>query len=169
MDRAGKLFNEVAAASKGTPVPVTDAMSQAAGRAQELANTGAKGMPRVISKFIARVTDPEKLPVDWQEARDFYSNVSRLSSNEYQNMNPQMAAQIGKFARAFDDSLLSTAEQTGKGEQYSQAMQLYRTAKVWQKFGSNIWGGFKSALPYAGGTAVGAAAGKSLYDFLAGK
>jgi hypothetical protein len=168
VERAGRLFNEVKAAAPN-PIEVTDAMSEAASRAKELSDAGAKGMPRVISKFVARVTDPDKPPITWQEARDFYSNVSRLSANEYQNMNPQMAAQVGKFAGAFDDTLRAAATTAGKGDQYSQAMQLYRTSKVWQKFGSNIWQGVKSALPYAGGAAIGAEAGKSLYELLAGK
>jgi len=167
VEKAGQLFNEVKGAAKGSPVEITDAMSQAAERAQELADAGAKGMPRVITKFVARVTDPEKAPIAWDEARDFYSNVSRLSANEYANMNPQMAAQVGKFAGAFDDSLRAAAAAAGKGEEYSQAMQLYRTSKVWQKFGSNLWQGFKSALPYAGAGAIGGAAGRRLSDLLA--
>jgi len=138
-------------------------------RAKELADTGAKGLPRVISKFVARVTDPEKAPIAWDEARDFYSNVSRLSANEYQSMNPQMAAQVGKFAGAFDDALRATAETAGKGDQYSQAMQLYHTSKVWQRFGSNLWEGFKRALPYAGAGAIGGAAGRRLSSLLEGQ
>jgi hypothetical protein len=79
-------------------------------RAKELQDAGAKGLPRVIRKFVARVTDPDKAPIAWDEARDFYSNVSRLSANEYQSMNPQMAGQVAKFAGAFNDALRATAE-----------------------------------------------------------
>jgi len=166
VERAGQLFNEVKSAAGGSPVEITDAMSQAAMRAKELSDAGAKGLPRVISKFVARVTDPEKAPIAWDEARDFYSNVSRLSANEYQSMNPQMAAQVGKFAGAFDDALRATAAAAGKGDEYSQAMQLYRTSKVWQRFGSNLWQGFKKALPYAGAGAIGGAAGRRLSSLL---
>jgi hypothetical protein len=163
VERAANLFNTVKAAAPGE-VEITGAMSQAAMRAQELANAGAKGMPRVISRFVARVTDPEKAPIAWDEARDFYSNVSRLSANEYQSMNPQMAGQVGKFAGAFDDALRATATAAGKGDEYAQAMQLYRTAKVWQKFGANVWQGAKSALPWAGGAAAGSYAARKVLD-----
>jgi hypothetical protein len=166
VERAGQLFNEVKSAAGGNPIEITDAMSQAAMRAQELANAGAKGMPRVISKFVARVTDPEKDPIAWDEARDFYSNVSRLSANEYQSMNPQMAAQVAKFAGAFDDALRDAAAAAGKGDEYGQAMQLYHTAKVWERFGSDVWQGFKRALPYAGAGAIGGAAARRLTDVL---
>jgi hypothetical protein len=169
VEHAGQLFNEVKTAAGGNPVEITDAMSQAAMRAKELQDAGAKGLPRVISKFVARVTDPDKAPIAWDEARDFYSNVSRLSANEYQSMNPQMAAQVGKFAGAFDDALRATAETAGKGDEYSQAMQLYHTSKVWQRFGSNLWEGFKRALPYAGAGAIGGAAGRRLSSLLEGQ
>jgi hypothetical protein len=144
-------------------------MSEAASQAQELSDAGANGMPRVISKFVAGVTDPEKAPIAWDEARRFYSNVSRPSANEYQGMNPQMAAQVGKFAGAFNDALRATATAAGKGDEYSQAMQLYRTSKVWQRFGSNLWEGFKRALPYAGPGAIGGAAGRRLSSLLEGQ
>lgn len=162
VERAGQLFNEVKTAAKTQAVPITEEMSQAAVRAQELADAGAKGMPRVISKFVARVTNPEKPPIAWDEARDFYSNVSRLSANEYQNMNPQMAAQVGKFAGAFNDALRSAAAAAGKGDEYSQAMQLYRTSKAWQRFGSDVWQGVKKAVPWAAGSAAGTAIGSGI-------
>lgn len=159
VERAGQLFNQVKAAAKTSEVPVTDEMYAAASRAMDLADTGAKGLPRVIFKFMNRVTAPYKEPIAWDEARDFYSNVSRLSANEYQNMNPQMAAAVGRFAGAFDDSLRAVAAAAGQGDQYSEAMQLYRTAKSWQRFGANVWSGVKKALPFAGGAAAGSAIG----------
>ena len=155
IERAANLFNDVKTAAKATEVPVTDQMYAAASRAMDLSDAGAKGLPRVISKFMQRVTNPDKAPVTWDEARDFYSNVSRLSANEYQNMAPQMSGAVSRFASAFDDSLRATAAAVGKGDEYSQAMQLYSTAKSWQKFGANVWGGIKQALPFAGGAGVG--------------
>jgi hypothetical protein len=159
VDRASNLFNQVSSAAKDTPLQITDEMSQAAERAQELAAAGAKGMPRVISKFISRVTDPDKPDITWNEARDFYTNVSRLSGNEYQNMAPQMGRAVAQFAGAFNDSLNAAAKTAGVGDQYQQAMQLYRTAKGWQQFGSDVWEGAKRALPVAGGAAAGSALG----------
>jgi len=93
-EKAGQLFEKAKGAVGGEAVPVTDEMSQAAMRASELAERGAKGLPRVISRFVQRVTDPNKPTIQWNEFRDFMSNVSRLSANEYNNMNPQMAAGV---------------------------------------------------------------------------
>lgn len=155
VEKAGQLFNEVKAAAGSSPVPVSDEMYTAASRAMDLADTGAKGLPRVISKFMNRVTNPGKTPVLWDEARNFYSNVSRLSANEYASMNPQMQAAVGKFAGAFNDALQATAEAAGKGDEYAQAMQLYARAKSWQRFGSEAWQFVKKAAPYAAGVGAG--------------
>ena len=169
VDKAGSLFNQVNAATKGASVPVTNDMYAAASRAMDLADTGAKGLPRVISKFMNRVTDPTAPPVDWSEARDFYSNVSRLSGNEYQNMNPQMARAVGQFAGAFNSSLRGVAQAAGVGDQYAQAMQMYAKAKGWQQFGSDVWTGMKKALPVAGGVGAGSLIGRKLSDLLTGE
>lgn len=155
VEKAGKLFDEVAAAAKSKQVPVSDEMSQAASRIMELSERGAKGMPRVITKFVSRFTDPEKAAVAWDEARDFMSNVGRLSKNEYQNMNDQMAAAVSRFAAAFNDTLEGVAQSVGKGDQYIQAKQLYSTSKSWQRFGSEAWKFVKQAAPYAVGGGVG--------------
>ena len=116
-------------------------------RASELAERGAKGLPRAITRFIQRVTDPDKPAIAWNEFRDFMSNVSRLSANEYSSMNPQMAAQVGKLAGAMKDAAQGVAEAGGVGDEFSQAIQLYARSKAWQKFGAEVWAGFKKSDP----------------------
>ena len=75
-----------------------------------------------------------------------------------------MQAAVGKFAGAFDDALRGTAEAAGKGDEYSQAMELYHTSKVWQRFGSETWKVAKKALPYALGVGTGGKLALSLAD-----
>jgi hypothetical protein len=36
-------------------------------------------MPMAVRKFLNRITDPEKAQMNYEEARDFASNISRLS------------------------------------------------------------------------------------------
>jgi hypothetical protein len=172
-ERAGQLFNEVKQAAGNVPVDVTDEMSQAASRIQELSDAGAKGMPRVITKFVSRVTDPDKPQITYDQARDFYTNVSRLSSSEYQNMSPQMSAAVSRFAGAFKDSIRASADSMGAADKLDQAMQLWGTAKSWQQFGSEVWTGFKRGLPWGAGAGAGAATGsfaiKKLTDLLGGQ
>ena len=91
----------------------------------------------------------------WDEARRFYSNISRPSANEYNSMNPQMQRAVGPLGRALNDVLNDTAASVGKGDEYAQAMQLYAKAKSWQKFGADTWQFIKRTAP----TAIGVGAG----------
>jgi len=55
----------------------------------------------------------------------------------------------------------------GVGDAFSQAMQLYARSKAWQKFGAEVWAGFKRAiLPGAIGGGIGYQAGKRLSDLM---
>src|SRR5882672_4203041 len=77
---AGKLFSEVGGAANQLPVDVAKPGNLAL-EAQELSKQG-NAMPKVIRDFIARTTDPEKPPLTYAEARQFYSSTSRISANE---------------------------------------------------------------------------------------
>src|SRR5215469_12966756 len=123
-EQAGQLFDKVRDAIGGNRIPISDEISEAAMRAAELSERGAKGLPRVISRFVQRVTDPAKPDIAWNEFRDFMSNVSRLSQNEYNSMAPQMAAQVGRLATAMRQAASAAAKAGGVGDQFEQAMQL---------------------------------------------
>ena len=157
VEKAGQLFDKVKSAAAGVEVPITDEMTAAINQAKQLSATGAKGLPRVVTKFFNRINNSDE-PLTWDEARMFYSNVSRLSANEYQSMNPSMARAVGKFAGAFNNTLRTTAEAAGVGDDYAQAMSLYARSKAWQQFGSDAWSFIKKAAPYA----LGAGAGSKL-------
>jgi hypothetical protein len=163
--KAGQLFNRVSAAVGDTEVPVSNEMSTALERILKLKDTGAKGTPQVITKLLNRVTTPGQQPLNFDDARLFYSNVSRLSANEYQQMNPQMQRAVGDFARAFKDSIHDAAEDAspGMGDTLDQAMKLYGRSKAWQQFGSDTWTVGKKAAATAAGVGV---AGKFLLSNL---
>lgn len=164
-DRAGQLFQKVAAAAKDVDVPVTDEMYKAIEEAKQLSDAGAKGLPRVITKFFNRVSNVDD-PLSWDEARRFYSNVSRLSANEYQSMSPQMSRAVSKFGSAFADALEGVAKEAGVADDYAQAMQLYGKAKSWQKFGSNLWNTIKASAVPIGGSVIGGGVGAKIANAL---
>jgi hypothetical protein len=160
VEKAGQLFNEVAGAAKDHPIQLSDEVYDALKNIKQLSDAGAKGTPRVAAKLANRLNNVDE-ELYWDEARRFYSNISRLSANEYQSMNPQMQRAVGQLGRALGDVLNETAAGVGKADQYAQAMQLYRTSKAWQQFGSNAWTFVKKAAPYAVGAGAGARMGMS--------
>jgi hypothetical protein len=158
VEKAGQLFDEVSAAAKDQPIELSDEVYDALNKVKQLSDAGAKGTPRVASKLANRLNNQDE-ELYWDEARRFYSNISRLSANEYNSMAPQMQRAVGQLGRALGDVLSDSATAAGKGDEYNQAMQLYRTSKSWQQFGSDAWTFVKKAAPYAVGAGAGARLG----------
>lgn len=127
--RAGENFNQVMTAARQEPIDISGP-GRVALRIQDLADRGAP-MPQVVRKFLVRVTNPEKPDLTYEEARDFYSNISRLSANETQRLTPVVAAQVGKLRVALDLALEDTAARVGQAPAYRSAMTEYaRAAKL---------------------------------------
>ena len=71
-------------------------------------------MPQAVRQFLARVTDPDQGQLTFGEARDFASNISRLSANETQRLTPVIAREVANMRVALNQSLAQTAGQAGK-------------------------------------------------------
>ena len=147
---AGKNFQEVMGAAKDVPVSITDNLSEALSRYQELVDSGGS-RSLSVSKLLNRVTSPDRTPLTYKEARDFYSNISRLSANEAQRLTPQMKQQVGAVRAALNEAIQGTASQAGKGAEYGSAMkefaQASRNAETAKKVAK---AGIKYAVPAAG-------------------
>lgn len=124
--RARTSFKEVASAAN--PATVDTAISgNTALEIQKMAESGGT-QPKVIRDFVKRVTDPQKGPLTYEEARKFYTNASRLSADESQRLTPDMKRMVGQFRADLDSAISQTASGAGKGPQYTQAMRDYRGA-----------------------------------------
>jgi hypothetical protein len=154
LEKAGELFDTVRAAAQDEPIQISDELYSALADIKKLADAGAKGTPRVATKLANRLSNVDQ-ELYWDEARRFYSNISRLSANEYNSMAPQMQRAVGQLGRALGDVLQGTAESVGKGDEYAQAMSEYARSKAWQQFGSNAWNFAKQVAPYALGVGAG--------------
>src|SRR5207253_11041554 len=97
-------------------------------RIQQLADRGAS-MPQAVSKFLRRITDPEKAEMTYEEARDFASNISRLSANEFQRLSPVVAKEVAGLRVTLNRAVADAAGKAGKGQEYAQAMTEYARAK----------------------------------------
>ena len=151
MARAGKNFQKVMGSTRRVPVDV-EAPGQVALRIQQLAERGGTE-PRAVSKLLRRMTDPEKPQLDYEEGRDFYSNISRLSTNEYNRLTPVMQREVGNLRTALNSSLQRAAGSVGQGDRYAGAMKEYaQAAKIGSYRDAVLSALAKGALPVAGAT-----------------
>lgn len=146
--RAGRNFQEVMGAAKDVPINV-EGPGKAALRIQELADRGGS-MPKSVRNLLSRITDPEKTPLAYGEARDFYSNISRLSASEAQRLTPVVKREVAALRAALDAANESAAGEVGKAAVYRAAMKEYRRSALLKE-------GVKKGVKYGAG-AVGAGA-----------
>lgn len=151
--KAGVKFQDVMGAAKNATVDV-QAPGQSALRIQELADRGAS-MPLVARKFLRRITDPNLGDLTYGEARDFASNISRLSADEYKRLTPVVRREVANLAATLNESIASTAKAAGKGAEYLQAMTQYRRASQLRDLWTTMIEGGKKALPAVGAGGVG--------------
>jgi hypothetical protein len=154
--RAGQKFESVMAAAKDVPIDV-EAPGQVALRIKQLADRGGS-MPMVVRKFLNRITDPDMGAMTYQEGRDFASNVSRLSADEYGRLTPVVGREVTNLRMTLNKAVGVAAAKAGKMEEYQAAMKEYANAARLNEAWNNIWTGVKRAAPYATGSAVGTAA-----------
>ena len=154
---AGVKFQQVMGAAKNAPVDISGPGNVAL-RIQELADRGSS-MPMVARRFLQRVTDPNKGPLLYEEARDFASNVSRLSANEFGRLTPKMATEVHKLRVALNKAIGDTAASAGKGPEYWSAMKEYARAAQRAELGRAA---AKKGLQAAGLTGTAYLVGKAL-------
>lgn len=131
--KAGAKFQQVMGAAKDIPIDVS-APGDAALRIYQLSERGGT-MPKVVRDFLKRATDPAKPAIAYQEARDFASNISRLSADEFGRLTPVMANEVHKLRIALNKSVEMAARQAGKGDDYLAAMKEYaQAAKAYKAF-----------------------------------
>lgn len=124
--RAGVNFQEVMGAAKNVPIDIS-APGNAALRIMQLSERGGT-MPKVVRDILKRMTDPNKPPMAYEEARDFASNVSRLSADEYSRLTPALKREVGNLRVTLNHAVEKAAASAGKGPQYKAAMKEYAKA-----------------------------------------
>lgn len=148
-ERAGQTFQAVMGAAKNVPVDI-NGPGQVALRINQLAERGGS-MPMAVRKFLARITDPSKGDLTYEEARDFASNISRLSANEFQRLTPVVAKEVGNLRVTLNEAVAQAAQKAGKLDEYRSAMSEYaRAMKLRDAIDAAVEGAKKAALPAAG-------------------
>jgi hypothetical protein len=162
--RAGENFSQIMGVAKDIPIDVR-MPGDVALNIQKLSESGAS-RPKVISDFLKRVTDPNKGPLTYEEARNFYSNATRLSADENMRLTPIMKRQVGAFTSALNDAITGAAAQAGKASQYTDAMTEYHRAMQLRALGDKakdiLTNKMAQTAAAAGAGAAGAYAVKEL-------
>ena len=152
--RAGEKFQDVMGAARNVVIDNAEAGDTAL-RIAQLAEHGGS-MPMAVRKFINYSTDPNKPQMTYEVARDFASNISRLSVDEYKRMTPVVAREVAKLAAKLNQANAKAAQAAGKGAEYKSAMREYARAKRIEDAISTTLSGAKKALPIMGAGGVGA-------------
>ena len=145
--RAGEAFQDVMSAAKAVPIE-TKVVGDAALRVQQLADRGAT-MPQPVRKLLLRMTDPAKAPMAYEESRDFASNISRLSVNDFNRLSPVMAKEVAGLRVALNEANAQAAKLAGKGAEYKAAMREYAQAMRLKHAIDTSIAGAKRAVPVA--------------------
>ena len=150
--KAGQKFQSVMGAAKSVPVDV-EGLGAVALRINQLAERGG-AMPMAVRKLLHRITDPSKAVMTYEESRDFASNISRLSANEFGRLTPAVAREVANLRVALNHANAMAAKQVGKLDEYNAAMLEYARAMRIKNVVNAAIEGAKKGAPYA--TAIGA-------------
>lgn len=151
--RAGEKFQSVMAAARDIPIE-TKAVGDVALRIQELAERGGS-MPMSVRKLLNRMTDPNKAALTYEESRDFASNISRLSADDYKRLTPVVRREVAALSAELNLANARAAQKAGKGAEYKSAMREYAQAMKLKEMAQNAMKAGKKIAPWA--TAAGAA------------
>lgn len=145
--RAGAKFKDVMSAAHSVSIDVNEA-GKVALRIQQLAERGGT-MPTAVRKFLQRVTSPDLPPMAYEEARDFASNISRLSADEAGRLTPVIGREVANLRVALSKANAEAAKAAGKGKEYIQAMSEYARAMKIRAATDSIFQSIKRVAPYA--------------------
>jgi len=127
--RAAANMRAVSQRMQGQSVP-TASLQEPLAEYQQLAQwgRGARAANRLATKT------SEGQPLDWGEAEKAISALSRLSANEFNNLNPQMQRQVIIVRDALRSAMADTAttkwgSQGRLGDQYMKGVREYARAK----------------------------------------
>lgn len=151
--RAGAKFQDVMAAAKHVPVAIEETGNVAL-RIMQLAERGGS-MPMAVRKLLNRVTDPEKAPMVYEEARDFASNISRLSANEFGRLTPAVAREVANLRVTLNQAVAQAAKQAGKADEYAAAMKEYAQAMRLKEAVNTALQAAKKSIPVASAAGAG--------------
>lgn len=118
--KAGALLGLLEKRFGKLPVDVS-APVKVAGEMAQLGETGPDA-PSIIKKFIDQSQSGQ---MDYKKARQFYSNLSRMSAADKMGMTGPMKAKTAEITAALDDAIRASLKPVAADQHYAQAMGAY--------------------------------------------
>lgn len=166
--KASDLFNTVRNAVGDTPVKLTDEMKNTLDQIKEISSVGTKG-GSIADKIVSRLTNAENSDLNWNEAREIYSNIGKQTA---QGATSNMQRLLTRFRSQLGDTLSDVASGAGVADEHAQSLNLWRQASDQQAKLDAISGWLKKWGTRAAGGAVlggGYEAAHDLYKTLFGQ
>ena len=158
--KAGVKFRQVMSKAADVPVDLSETGTIAL-RIEELSKRGGV-LPKVVRDFITYATDPKKPPMDYRVLRDFATNVSRLSRDEFNKLTPILKQKLSELRVAVNKAAGEAAGTVGQRKTYDAAMREFAQAAHNKRVAKRVG---KQVLKYGaqgGLLGVGGAAGYKL-------
>lgn len=87
-----------------------------------------------INKFLNRVTNPKLGPLTYEEARDFYQLLGKLSADETMKMAPPVRRSLTQMVVGLKQDIGDAADTVGRAADYYKGMGDYAKAARWGDF-----------------------------------
>src|SRR5215472_16327813 len=123
---AGDTINDVKNDIGSNPVDTSQTRT-AAQRANQLRTQVGAFMPAPLRKYVTRINDQTQGPLTFAEARDFYSQLTKLSLPERLKTGGEMKALVNEVTARLGGALESAANQAGRWD-YGDAVRNYSLA-----------------------------------------
>lgn len=152
-------------------VQMTNKLSDALSELKEGVDTGLN-LPSVANKLVTRLTDLEKGPLTYTEARKFYSNMGDIATSERMAMNDKARRLLFGVQHALGETIADTAEQAGNLKQHLEAMREFAKGMSGQErieALKSLLANYGKAAAASAGIGAGGAAGYEVWQALFGK
>jgi hypothetical protein len=151
-EKAAKILGDVAEYANNVPVRMKNTWPALEEYLKYQHSGGAPS--KVITDMLARMDDFNKGPMTYEDARRFYTNISRLSDQEMSTLNPNMRRLMGGVKEAFKKDIGDAAGQVNQAANYYKGLKEYAKAAKLEKAAGKMW---KWAILLGGTAALGAA------------
>jgi len=126
---AGALLQSVASDANQIPVELENS-SDAALKLMDWQKKTQLGP--TINKFLNRITSPSSSPLTYEEGRDYYQLLGRLSSDETSKLAPTIQRNLAEMVSGLKTDLGNAADQVGRAADYFKGLGDYASASKYQ-------------------------------------